>query len=65
MAAAGTGTTSVRPVSCFDGAAAAVPPLTPTWWAAPGPAAVPAGNAPKERSRATEPAAERELAPVS
>jgi hypothetical protein len=60
----GAGTTLLRSVSFFDGAAATGPALTLTWWAVLGLGAVLLGSALKARTRATEPAAERELAPV-
>ncbi|MGI5373714.1 ABC transporter permease [Streptomyces sp. CA-251387] len=60
----GAGTTLLRSVSFFDGAAATGPALTLTWWAALGLGAVLLGSALKSRTKAAEPAIERELAPV-
>jgi hypothetical protein len=61
----GAGTTLLRSVSFFDGAAATGPALTLTWWAALGLGAVLLGGALKSRTPKTgKPAAERELAPV-
>ncbi|MEU9052457.1 ABC transporter permease [Streptomyces sp. NPDC048384] len=60
----GAGTTLLRSVSFFDGAAAIGPAMTLTWWAALGLGAVLLGNALRSRTPSTEPAAERELAPV-
>lgn len=61
----GAGTTLLRSVSFFDGAAATGPALTLTWWAALGLGAVLLGSALKARTTASaEPAAERELAAV-
>ncbi|MGN9761604.1 ABC transporter permease [Streptomyces sp. SD31] len=60
----GAGTTLLRSVSFFDGAAATGPALTLTWWAALGLGAVLLGSALKSRTKTAEPAAERELAPV-
>ncbi|PAZ13600.1 hypothetical protein CLM62_23690, partial [Streptomyces sp. SA15] len=60
----GAGTTLLRSVSFFDGAAATGPALTLTWWAALGLGAVLLGNALKARTRSTEPAEKRELTPV-
>ncbi|MFI7412741.1 ABC transporter permease [Streptomyces sp. NPDC049627] len=60
----GAGTTLLRSVSFFDGAAATGPALTLTWWAALGLGAVLLGSALRSRTRATEPATTRELAPV-
>ncbi|MFC8515327.1 ABC transporter permease [Streptomyces sp. NPDC057257] len=60
----GAGTTLLRSVSFFDGAAATGPALTLAWWAALGLGAVLLGSALKARARAADPAAERELAPV-
>ncbi|MFI6934196.1 ABC transporter permease [Streptomyces sp. NPDC050287] len=59
----GAGATLLRSVSFFDGAAATGPVLTLTWWAALGLGALLLGNAFTSRTR-TEPAAERDLAPV-
>jgi hypothetical protein len=62
----GAGATLLRSVSFFDGAAATGPALTLTWWAALGLGAVLLGSALKARSRdASEPASEREPAPVT
>jgi hypothetical protein len=60
----GAGTTLLRSVSFFDGAAATGPALTLTWWAGLGLGAVLLGSALKSRARAARPVAERELAPV-
>jgi hypothetical protein len=60
----GAGTTLLRSVSFFDGAAAAGPALTLTWWAALGLGAVLLGSALKARTPSTEPAEKRELTPV-
>jgi hypothetical protein len=60
----GAGTTLLRSVSFFDGAAATGPALTLTWWAVLGLGAVLLGNALKARAKATGPVSERELAPV-
>lgn len=60
----GAGTTLLRSVSFFDGAAATTPALTLTWWAALGLGAVPLGGALKARARSGEPARDRDLAPV-
>lgn len=60
----GAGTTLLRSVSYFDGAAAATPALTLAWWAALGLGAVLVGNALKARARTTERAPEPELAPA-
>ncbi|MEU8846354.1 ABC transporter permease [Streptomyces sp. NPDC048564] len=60
----GAGTTLLRSVSFFDGAAAIGPAMTLTWWAALGLGAVLLGNALRSRTPGTEPAAERELTPV-
>jgi len=60
----GAGTTLLRSVSFFDGAAATGPALTLTWWASLGLGAVLLGHALKARAKATEPATERNLAPV-
>jgi hypothetical protein len=58
----GAGTTLLRSVSFFDGAAATGPALTLTWWAVLGLGAVLLGNVMKERARSTRPATEREPA---
>jgi hypothetical protein len=55
----GAGTTLLRSVSFFDGAAATGPALTLTWWAALGLGAVLLGTAMKGRAKRPEPAAER------
>ena len=60
----GAGTTLLRSVSFFDGAAATGPALTLTWWAALGLGAVLLGSALKSRTKAAAPVTERELAPV-
>ena len=60
----GAGTTLLRSVSFFDGAAATGPALTLTWWALLGLGAVLLGQALRTRTKAAEPAAERNLAPV-
>ncbi|MFF4564810.1 ABC transporter permease [Streptomyces sp. NPDC001435] len=60
----GAGTTLLRSVSYFDGAAATVPALTLGWWAALGLGAVLLGSALKSRARSGEPVPKRELAPV-
>ncbi|WP_030928217.1 ABC transporter permease [Streptomyces sp. NRRL S-646] len=60
----GAGTTLLRSVSFFDGAAATGPALTLTWWASLGLGAVLLGKALKARAQATEPVTERNLAPV-
>ncbi|KUO17189.1 ABC transporter permease [Streptomyces dysideae] len=60
----GAGATLLRSVSYFDGAAAAGPVLTLTWWAALGLGAVLLGGALKSRTKSGEPVTERELAAV-
>ncbi|MDL5200173.1 ABC transporter permease [Streptomyces sp. ALI-76-A] len=60
----GAGTSLLRSVSFFDGAAATGPALTLTWWAALGLGAVLAGGALGTRTRGAAPAAERGLTPV-
>ncbi|MER5940991.1 ABC transporter permease [Streptomyces sp. NPDC001928] len=60
----GAGTTLLRSVSFFDGAAATGPALTLAWWAALGLGAVLLGAALKARGTSTEPATDRELATV-
>jgi hypothetical protein len=60
----GAGTSLLRSVSFFDGAAATGPALTLTWWAALGLGAVLAGGALGTRTRGAAPAAERDLTPV-
>ncbi|MFI2426427.1 ABC transporter permease [Streptomyces sp. NPDC018955] len=60
----GAGVSLLRSVSFFDGAAAAGPALTLTWWAALGLGAVLLGRAPKERAGNAEPAVEPEPAPA-
>ncbi|MGW1750615.1 ABC transporter permease [Streptomyces sp. NPDC002092] len=60
----GAGTTLLRSVSFFDGAAATGPALTLAWWALVGLGAVLLGHALKARTKTTEPAAGRNLAPV-
>ncbi|MFF3848129.1 ABC transporter permease [Streptomyces sp. NPDC002328] len=58
----GAGTTMLRSVSFFDGAAATGPALTLTWWAALGLGAVLLGHTMKNRAKSHAPAAEREPA---
>jgi ABC-2 family transporter len=58
----GAGTTLLRSVSFFDGAAAIGPALTLTWWASLGLGAVVLGNALKARATSSESVPERELA---
>ncbi|MEU2285745.1 ABC transporter permease [Streptomyces sp. NPDC013178] len=58
----GAGTSLLRSVSFFDGAAATGPALTLTWWAALGLGAVLLGGATKARTKIPEPAAEQEPA---
>ncbi|ANS63624.1 integral membrane protein [Streptomyces lincolnensis] len=61
----GAGTTLLRSVSFFDGAAATGPALTLTWWAALGLGAVLLGGALGRRAKnGVEPASERELTAV-
>jgi hypothetical protein len=61
----GAGTTLLRSVSFFDGAAATGPALTLTWWAALGLGAVLLGGALKKRAKNdAEPAPERELTAI-
>ncbi|WP_309096758.1 ABC transporter permease [Streptomyces sp.] len=61
----GAGTTLVRSVSYFDGAAATGPALTLAWWAALGLGAVLLGGTLRSRKRAGAPAADpREATPV-
>jgi predicted RNA-binding Zn ribbon-like protein len=61
----GAGTTLLRSVSFFDGAAATGPALTLAWWAALGLGAVLLGSSLKARKAGTEPAADhRELSAV-
>lgn len=60
----GASATLLRSVSFFDGAAATGPALTLSWWALLGLGAVLLGRALKARGKATEPAPERDLAPV-
>ncbi|MCX5259764.1 ABC transporter permease [Streptomyces canus] len=60
----GASASLLRSVSFFDGAAAAGPVLTLTWWAALGLGAVILGNALKTRAKGTTPATERELTSV-
>ncbi|MEV5358537.1 ABC transporter permease [Streptomyces sp. NPDC052693] len=61
----GAGTTLLRSVSYFDGAAATGPALTLAWWAALGLGAVLLGGALRSRRRAGTPAADaRELTAV-
>ncbi|MGW2567915.1 ABC transporter permease [Streptomyces sp. NPDC001537] len=60
----GAGTTLLRSVSFFDGAAATGPALTLTWWALVGLGAVLLGHALKARTKTAAPTAERNLAPV-
>ncbi|WP_210571108.1 ABC transporter permease [Streptomyces sp. GESEQ-4] len=61
----GAGTTLLRSVSFFDGAAATGPALTLTWWATLGLGAVLLGNALKGRTKRDAPKGARELSPVS
>ncbi|KOU63406.1 membrane protein [Streptomyces sp. MMG1533] len=56
----GAGTTLLRSVSFFDGAAATGPALTLTWWAVLGLGAVLLGGALRARTQDAEPAPERE-----
>jgi hypothetical protein len=58
----GAGASLLRSVSYFDGAAAAGPALTLTWWAALGLGAVLLGSAVRSRTARTEQTAEREPA---
>ncbi|MFH8803281.1 ABC transporter permease [Streptomyces sp. NPDC017936] len=58
----GAGTTLLRSVSFFDGAAATGPALTLTWWAALGLGAVLLGDVRKERGKSAGPSVEREPA---
>lgn len=60
----GAGVSLLRSVSFFDGAAAAGPALTLTWWAALGLGAVLLAGTPKERTGKAEPASERGMTPV-
>lgn len=61
----GAGTSLLRSVSYFDGAAATGPALTLTWWAALGLGAVLLGGSLRARKAGAEPAADRrELSPV-
>ncbi|NGO11419.1 ABC transporter permease [Streptomyces sp. HC44] len=60
----GAGASLLRSVSFFDGAAAAGPALTLTWWAALGLGAVLLGSALKRPRAAASPAAERKPVPV-
>ncbi|MEV8592196.1 ABC transporter permease [Streptomyces sp. NPDC052012] len=60
----GAGVTLLRSVSFFDGAAAAGPALTLTWWAVLGLGAVLLGGALERRTRSEQPTAERDLAPT-
>ncbi|WP_217135402.1 ABC transporter permease [Streptomyces sp. AC558_RSS880] len=60
----GAGVSLLRSVSFFDGAAAAGPALTLTWWAALGLGAVLLGRAMEERAGNAEPAAEPGPAPA-
>ncbi|MER5832231.1 ABC transporter permease [Streptomyces sp. NPDC002130] len=55
----GAGTTLLRSVSFFDGAAATGPALTLTWWAVLGLGAVLLGGSLRARKAGTEPAADR------
>ncbi|MFC8142000.1 ABC transporter permease [Streptomyces paradoxus] len=55
----GVGTTLLRSVSSFDGAAATGPALTLAWWAALGLGAVLLGGSLRARKTGTEPAADR------
>lgn len=58
----GAGTTMLRSVSFFDGAAATGPALTLTWWAALGLGAVLLGRTTRNRAKSPASAAEREPA---
>ncbi len=60
----GAGTTLLRSVSFFDGAAATGPALTLSWWAALGLGAVLLGSALKPPEKSAAPAGEREAAAV-
>ncbi|MFE4050424.1 ABC transporter permease [Streptomyces sp. YIM B13518] len=60
----GAGVSLLRSVSFFDGAGAAGPALTLTWWAALGLGAVLVGGALKERTRSARSASGREPVPV-
>ncbi|MEW2611762.1 ABC transporter permease [Streptomyces sp. NPDC047880] len=61
----GAGTSLLRSVSYFDGAAASGPVMTLTWWAALGLGAVLLGGSLRARNQGSEPAAgRRELSPV-
>ncbi|MEU6551736.1 ABC transporter permease [Streptomyces sp. NPDC046915] len=60
----GAGATLLRSVSFFDGAAATVPTLTLTWWAALGLGAVLVGGALRTRAASSEPHVDRTLTPV-
>ncbi|MFB6847203.1 ABC transporter permease [Streptomyces sp. NPDC056373] len=61
----GAGTSLLRSVSYFDGAAATGPALTLTWWAVLGLGAVLLGGSLRTRKQGSEPAADRrELSPV-
>jgi hypothetical protein len=62
----GAGTTLLRSVSSFDGAAATGPALTLAWWAVLGLGAVLLGSSLRARRTGSEPAADRrELSPVA
>ncbi|EPD62352.1 hypothetical protein [Streptomyces sp. HGB0020] len=61
----GAGTTLLRSVSFFDGAAATGPALTLTWWAVLGLGAVLLGNALKGRPKTAHPTPERQLTPAT
>jgi hypothetical protein len=61
----GAGTTLLRSVSFFDGAAATGPALTLTWWAALGLGAVLLGGALRTRAHSAEAAPERERETVA
>ncbi|MFE9017090.1 ABC transporter permease [Streptomyces sp. NPDC007808] len=60
----GAGTSLLRSVSFFDGAAATGPVLTLTWWATLGLGAVLLGSTLKARRKSAAPAGEREMAAV-
>ncbi|MFJ5265348.1 ABC transporter permease [Streptomyces sp. NPDC088387] len=60
----GAGTSLIRSVSYFDGAAATGPAMTLAWWAALGLGAVVLGAALKARATTAEPATDREPALV-
>ncbi|MFJ8146109.1 ABC transporter permease [Streptomyces sp. NPDC096048] len=61
----GAGASLLRSVSFFDGAAAAGPALTLTWWAVLGLGAVLLGGALRQRARGDSPAPDRAPAPAA